>query len=102
MFGWNGKPPRLNADQASASLSRGDYLPRSTLHGIFGARPSGTAGADRTLGAVIKERYPESEWRKPAPASEEALLRAHSRQHLERVRAAAMAFDTDTPAYPGI
>ena len=51
---------------------------------------------------LLKERHPESEWREPTPASEDALLRAHSRQHLERVRAAAMPFDTDTPAYPGI
>ena len=30
------------------------------------------------------------------------LLRAHEPAHLDRVRAAADAFDTDTPAYPGI
>ena len=63
--------------------------------------PERPARIERSV-PLLKERYPESEWRKPAPASEEALLRAHSRQHLERVRAAAMAFDADTPAYPGI
>jgi len=51
---------------------------------------------------LLKERHRDWEWREPKPASEAALLRAHSAKHLERVRAAAMPFDTDTPAYPCI
>jgi acetoin utilization deacetylase AcuC-like enzyme len=30
------------------------------------------------------------------------LLRAHSREHADRIRAATQDFDADTPAYPGI
>lgn len=51
---------------------------------------------------VLKERHPDWEWRIPKDASEAALLRAHSRDHLERIRNAARDFDADTPAYPKI
>jgi acetoin utilization deacetylase AcuC-like enzyme len=51
---------------------------------------------------VIKSRHPDWKWREPGPASETALLRAHSIAHVERIRAAARDFDLDTPAYPGI
>ena len=51
---------------------------------------------------MIKSRHPAWEWREAEPAAEQALLRAHSADHLARVRAAAQDFDTDTPAYPGI
>src|SRR6185503_8641890 len=47
-------------------------------------------------------RHPDWEWREPKRADEAALLRAHSLSHIERIRAAASAFDADTPAYPGI
>jgi acetoin utilization deacetylase AcuC-like enzyme len=52
--------------------------------------------------APILQRHQAWEWREPKSADEAALLRAHSRAHLERICAAANAFDTDTPAYPGI
>jgi acetoin utilization deacetylase AcuC-like enzyme len=51
---------------------------------------------------LLKERHPDWEWRIPNPAKERSLLRAHSREHLERVRAAAEDFDVDTPVYPQI
>ena len=51
---------------------------------------------------VLKQRHQDWDWREPEPASEEALLRAHSPAHLERIRTAANSFDADTPAYPGI
>src|SRR3982751_4894144 len=51
---------------------------------------------------LLQQRHPDWEWREPNPAAETAILRAHSSAHLERVRAAASAFDADTPAYPGI
>ena len=63
--------------------------------------PERPARIERSV-ALLKERHPDWEWREPEPASEAALLRAHSAQHLERIRAATTAFDTDTPAYPGI
>ena len=51
---------------------------------------------------VIRSRHPDWEWRTPEPATDAALLRAHSAAHLAQVRAAARDFDTDTPVYPGI
>jgi acetoin utilization deacetylase AcuC-like enzyme len=51
---------------------------------------------------LLRQRHPDWEWRAPEPASEAALLRAHSSAHIERIRAAASSFDADTPAYPGI
>jgi len=53
-------------------------------------------------GPLLKERHPDWEWRIPKPASEAALLRAHSRDHVERVRNATRDFDADTPVYPKI
>lgn len=41
-------------------------------------------------------------WDKPAEVPEETILRAHTKEHLARVKAAADAFDGDTPAHPGI
>ena len=52
--------------------------------------------------SLFKERHPDWEWRTPEPASEAALLRAHSRDHLERIRNATRDFDADTPFYPKI
>jgi acetoin utilization deacetylase AcuC-like enzyme len=51
---------------------------------------------------LIKERHPDWEWRIPKPASEAALLRAHSRDHVERIRNAMRDFDADTPVYSKI
>jgi acetoin utilization deacetylase AcuC-like enzyme len=59
---------------------------------------------DRILRAVpaLKDRHPDWEWRIPEPAIEAAVLRAHSREHLERIRNATRDFDADTPVYPKI
>ena len=51
---------------------------------------------------ALKQRHPDWEWRVPNAATEEMLLRAHSPQHLARIRAAADDFDVDTAAYPKI
>jgi acetoin utilization deacetylase AcuC-like enzyme len=51
---------------------------------------------------LLKTRHPDWEWRIPKPASEAALLRAHSRDHVERIRDATRDFDADTPVYPKI
>ena len=51
---------------------------------------------------LLRERHPDWEWRVPKPASEAALLRAHSRDHVERIRNATRDFDADTPVYPKI
>ena len=51
---------------------------------------------------LLKDRHPDWEWREPTGASESALLRAHSAEHLARIKTAAQDFDADTPAYPNI
>jgi acetoin utilization deacetylase AcuC-like enzyme len=51
---------------------------------------------------LLKERHPDWEWRTPEPASETALLRAHSREYVEKIRNATRDFDADTPVYPKI
>src|SRR5437870_5569940 len=38
----------------------------------------------------------------PMPVNDEMLLRAHTKTHVERIKAATEAFDADTPAYPNI
>jgi acetoin utilization deacetylase AcuC-like enzyme len=51
---------------------------------------------------LLKERHPDWEWRTPKAASEAALLRAHSHDHVDSIRNATRDFDTDTPAYPKV
>jgi acetoin utilization deacetylase AcuC-like enzyme len=51
---------------------------------------------------LLKERHPDWEWRIPELASEAAVLRAHSREHLEKIKSATRDFDADTPVYPKI
>jgi acetoin utilization deacetylase AcuC-like enzyme len=51
---------------------------------------------------LLKERHPDWEWRTPQPAGEVALLRAHKRDHVKRIRDATRHFDADTPVYPKI
>src|SRR5256886_1478587 len=51
---------------------------------------------------LIKQRHPDWEWRLPDASTDNELLRAHSRQHIERVTSAPADFDIDTPSYPNI
>ena len=51
---------------------------------------------------LIKERHPDWEWREPVAAIDAQLLRAHTRQHIDRVTHARDDFDRDTPFYPSI
>jgi acetoin utilization deacetylase AcuC-like enzyme len=51
---------------------------------------------------LIKDRHPQWDWRGPVPAIDDELLRAHSREHIERVTAPRQDFDPDTPYYPNI
>jgi acetoin utilization deacetylase AcuC-like enzyme len=51
---------------------------------------------------LIKDCHPEWDWRDPVPASDDELLRAHSREHIERVATPRQDFDPDTPLYPNI
>lgn len=73
--------------------------PRCADYGSVG-HPEGPA---RVIGsaALLKERHPDWEWVSPQPAGDEALMRAHRREHFDRLREAEF-FDADTPAYPEI
>jgi acetoin utilization deacetylase AcuC-like enzyme len=51
---------------------------------------------------LLKNRHADWEWRKPATAADDQLLRAHSWEHLETVADARGDFDLDTPFYPNI
>ncbi|MBI4660492.1 MAG: histone deacetylase family protein [Verrucomicrobia bacterium] len=41
-------------------------------------------------------------WSEPLPVEAEMIVRAHSKEHIDRVKAAAHDFDGDTPGHPGI
>ena len=68
------------------------------------SRPGHPERPARIAGTVplLKERHPEWEWRQPRLLDAPALLRAHSHEHLSRIRNSNLDFDADTPAYRGI
>jgi len=51
---------------------------------------------------LLKDRHPKWQWHQPHSATEEQLVRAHSREHITRIKTAAHDFDADTPVYPQI
>ncbi|HEY6111646.1 MAG TPA: histone deacetylase [Chthoniobacterales bacterium] len=51
---------------------------------------------------LLKDRHPTWQWREPRAATDDELLRAHSREHLEAIEKPIGDFDLDTPAYPNI
>jgi acetoin utilization deacetylase AcuC-like enzyme len=51
---------------------------------------------------LLKERHRDWEWQAPSAATDDQLLHAHSRQHLQRINGARGDFDPDTPFYPNI
>ena len=51
---------------------------------------------------LLQARHRDWDWPTPEPATEEMLLLAHSRAHLELVRNATQDFDADTAAHPDI
>ncbi|HZR78083.1 MAG TPA: histone deacetylase [Chthoniobacterales bacterium] len=51
---------------------------------------------------LLQERHPKWEWRRPEAATQEQLSRAHSAEHIARVKSSKQDFDVDTPVYPEI
>jgi acetoin utilization deacetylase AcuC-like enzyme len=51
---------------------------------------------------LLKNHHPDWQWHQPSAAPDDQLLRAHSREHLERVSKTLEHFDVDTPFYPHI
>jgi acetoin utilization deacetylase AcuC-like enzyme len=51
---------------------------------------------------VLRKRHPNWHWHFPVAATKQALLRAHSSDHIQAVEKTIHDFDADTPAYPNI
>ena len=60
------------------------------------------ARISRTLEKLRSQKDFALTWTKPAPVEDEIILRAHSKEHLARIKAAAHDFDGDTAAHPNI
>lgn len=56
----------------------------------------------RTLEKLRSQKELKIEWEKPAEVLDATILRAHTPEHLTRVKAATGDFDGDTPGHPGI
>lgn len=63
--------------------------------------PERPARIARTV-PLLKDRHPKWEWREPRAATDQELLRAHSREHLQNIANPIGDFDADTPVYPRI
>src|SRR6266571_5978141 len=74
--------------------------PRCTEYSAPG-HPERASRVARTT-PLLKDRHPEWDWREPVSATDDELLRAHSRQYIERVATSRQDFDADTPWYPNI
>jgi acetoin utilization deacetylase AcuC-like enzyme len=74
--------------------------PRCTEYSAPG-HPERPARITRTV-PLLQDRHHDWELRAPRPATDEELLRAHSREHIDRIAHPAGDFDADTPGYPNI
>jgi len=64
--------------------------------------PEKPARVSRTVERLKDQTDLKTSWAEPLPVSEEVLERAHTREHIARVKSAASDFDGDTPAHPDI
>jgi acetoin utilization deacetylase AcuC-like enzyme len=64
--------------------------------------PERPARISRTLEKLRSQKELDLIWAEPRALPDEVIGRAHSKEHIARVRAAADDFDGDTPAYPNI
>jgi acetoin utilization deacetylase AcuC-like enzyme len=64
--------------------------------------PERPARISKTVEKLRSQKELSITWAEPLPVDEEILLRAHSKTHLEKLKTATEAFDSDTPAYPDI
>lgn len=56
----------------------------------------------KSLEKLRRQKDVNVTWAEPLAFDEELLRRAHSPEHIAKIKAAAHDFDGDTPAYPGI
>jgi acetoin utilization deacetylase AcuC-like enzyme len=64
--------------------------------------PERPARVSRTVERLKAQSELKINWAEPAGAEEAVIERAHSREHIAQVKAAAHDFDGDTPAHPDI
>ena len=64
--------------------------------------PERPARVARTLEKLRSQEEFAIAWAAPVSVAENSILRAHTREHLDLVKAPSDAFDGDTPAYPDI
>ncbi len=64
--------------------------------------PERPARISKTLERLRNQTELPITWAAPLPVEDETILRAHSKEHLACVKAAAADFDGDTPAYPNV
>jgi len=64
--------------------------------------PERPARVSKTLEKLRAQKELEIAWVEPLAVDEEVLRRAHSSEHLARIKAAAADFDGDTPAHKNI
>ena len=64
--------------------------------------PERPARISKMLAKLRSQKEIAIAWAEPAPVADEIIERAHSKQHIARIRKAASEFDGDTPAHSGI
>lgn len=64
--------------------------------------PERPARISKTLERLRSQAELTIDWAAPMEVKDEQILRAHSPEHLARVKAGGEAFDGDTPAHPNI
>jgi len=64
--------------------------------------PERPARISRTVERLKSQSDLKITWSEPLPVDQEIVERAHSKEHIQRVKAAAGDFDGDTPAHPDI
>ncbi len=66
------------------------------------AHPERPERVSRTVERLKEQAELEISWLEPLPVGEGILERAHTNEHIARVKTAVADFDGDTPAHPGI
>jgi acetoin utilization deacetylase AcuC-like enzyme len=64
--------------------------------------PERPARVSKSLEKLRSQKDIAITWMEPMAVDEETLARAHSKEHIALIKAAAQDFDGDTPAHPGI
>ena len=74
---------------------------RCTEYGQAG-HPERPERVSRTVEKLREQKDVVIEWAEPLKVADEVILRAHSPEHVAKIKAGAYDFDSDTPAYSKI